>query len=76
LLYKTKNIKNKKQEERRTGGNLIKGAKKTSFTFKGLNISNSWSKYTYYCRVRAYKEKNKIKAYSDWSNEKEITIKK
>ena len=46
------------------------------FPFKGLNISNSWSTYTYYCRVRAYKEKNKIKAYSDWSNEKEITIKK
>ena len=55
---------------------LVKGAKKTSFTFKGLNISNSWSTYTYYCRVRAYKEKNKIKAYSDWSNEKEVTIKK
>ena len=55
---------------------LVKGAKKTSFTFNGLNISNSWVKYTYYCRVRAYKEKNKIKAYSDWSNEKVITIKK
>lgn len=55
---------------------FIKGAKNTSFTFKGLNISSSWSTYTYYCRVRAYKEKNKIKAYSDWSNEKEITIKK
>ena len=52
---------------------LVKGAKKTSFTFKGLN---TWGTYTYYCRVRAYKEKNKIKAYSDWSNEKEITIKK
>ena len=55
---------------------LVKGAKKTSFTFKGLNISNSWRTYTYYCRVRAYKEKNKIKAYSDWSNEKEVTIKR
>ena len=52
---------------------LIKGAKKTSFIFKGLN---TWGTYTYYCRVRAYKEKNKIKAYSEWSNEKEITIKK
>lgn len=52
---------------------LVKGATKTSYTFKGLN---TWSTYTYYCRVRAYKEKNKIKAYSDWSNEKEITIKK
>ena len=55
---------------------LVKGAKKTSFTFKGLNISNSWRTYTYYCRVRAYNEKNKIKAYSDWSNEKEVTIKR
>lgn len=55
---------------------LIKGAKKTSFTFKELNISNNWNTYTYYCRVRTYKEKNKIKAYSEWSNEKEVTIKK
>lgn len=51
------------------------GASKTTYTFKGLSV-DSYSPDKYYCRVRAYKTVNGIKAYSAWSNIKGVTIKK
>ena len=55
---------------------LIKGASKNSFTFKGLSTSSYYGNNEYYCRVRTYKTTNRIKAYSDWSEEKKVVIKR
>ena len=55
---------------------LIKGASKNSFTFKGLNTYTYYGENAYYCRVRTYKMTNRIKAYSDWSEEKKVVIKR
>ena len=55
---------------------LIKGASKNSFTFKGLNTYTYYGENVYYCRVRTYKMTNRIKAYSDWSEEKKVVIKR
>ena len=55
---------------------LIKGASKNSFTFKGLNTDSYYGNNEYYCRVRTYKTTNRIKAFSDWSEEKKVVIKR
>lgn len=55
---------------------LIKGASKNSFTFKGLNTYTYYGENVYFCRVRTYKMTNRIKAYSDWSEEKKVVIKR
>ena len=55
---------------------LIKGASKNSFTFKGLNTYTYYGENAYYCRVRTYKMTNRIKAYSEWSEEKKVVIKR
>ena len=55
---------------------LIKGASKNSFTFKGLSTYSYYGNNEYYCRVRTYKTTNRIKAFSDWSEEKKVVIKR
>lgn len=54
---------------------VVKGGKKNAVTFTGLNLNETYPN-EYFCRIRTYKSTKGIKAYSDWSEDKSVFIKK